>query len=89
MFLFHNLWELSWKLIITLIGWASLMIGLALFIIPKAIVAWLNFINVKLVQVIPYYYLLLLSFWTWLMGSCPFNCQVQSSSWWFGHPWVL
>lgn len=50
--LFHNIWIPSWPLIITLIGWASLFIGLALFIIPKATVAWLNFINIKLVQVI-------------------------------------
>lgn len=57
--LFHNIWEPSWPLIITLIGWSSLFIGLALFIIPKATVAWLNFINVKLVQV--FYTLLFLT----------------------------
>lgn len=57
--LFHNIWEPSWPLIITLIGWTSLFIGLALFIIPKATVAWLNFINVKLVQV--FYTLLFLT----------------------------
>ena len=50
--LFHNIWTPSWPLIITLIGWTSLFIGLALFIVPKATVAWLNFINIKLVQVI-------------------------------------
>ena len=50
--LFHNIWEPSWKLIITLIGWVSLGIGLALFILPKYTVAILKFINIKLVQVI-------------------------------------
>ncbi len=50
--LFHNVWNPSWTLIITLIGWMSLFIGLALFIIPKSTVIWLNYINVKLVQVI-------------------------------------
>jgi hypothetical protein len=50
--LFHNIWESNWKLIITLIGWISLFIGLALFILPKQTVAWLELINVKLVQVI-------------------------------------
>lgn len=54
--LFHNIWEPSWKLIITLIGWMSLFIGLSLFILPRPTVAWLEFINIKLVQVI---YLLL------------------------------
>ena len=50
--LFHNIWELNWKLIITLIGWVSLFIGLALFIFPKPTIALLKFINIKLVQVI-------------------------------------
>ncbi|MGC1203702.1 MAG: hypothetical protein WA839_02310 [Flavobacteriaceae bacterium] len=50
--LFHNIWEPNWKLIITLIGWISLFIGLALFVFPKHTVVTLKFINVKLVQVI-------------------------------------
>lgn len=50
--LFHNIWEPSYKLIITLIGWASLFMGLSLFIFPKQTVSWLKFINVKLVQLI-------------------------------------
>ena len=50
--LFHNIWEPSWKLIITLIGWVSLFIGLSLFIFPKRTINILEFINIKLVQVI-------------------------------------
>jgi hypothetical protein len=49
--LFHNIWELSYKLIITLIGWSSLYLGLALFVFPKQTVAWLVITNIKLVQV--------------------------------------
>jgi len=49
---FHNIWEPNYKLIITLIGWFAFIIGLALFILPKITVAWLEFINIKLVQVI-------------------------------------
>lgn len=52
----HNIWELNYKLIITGIGWVSMVIGLALFIFPKPTINWLIFINIKLVQVI---YLLL------------------------------
>ncbi len=48
--LFHNVWEPSWKLIITLIGWMSLFMGLLLFIFPKQTVAWLTYANIKLVQ---------------------------------------
>jgi uncharacterized membrane protein len=50
--LFHNIWEPSWKLIITLIGWISLLIGLSLFILPKQTISWLKFVNIKFVQVI-------------------------------------
>lgn len=56
--LFHNIWELSWKLIITIIAWSSLSIGLALFIFPTRTIAFLKYINIKWVQVI--YTLLLL-----------------------------
>ena len=50
--LFHNIWEPNYKLIITIIGWASLFLGLALFMLPKQTVKWLEIINIKLVQVI-------------------------------------
>ena len=48
----HNIWEPNYKLIITLIGWISLIIGLALFIFPKLTVMWLKVSNIKFVQVI-------------------------------------
>ena len=50
--LFHNIWEPSWKLIITLIGWISLFIGLALFIFPNRTIPSLELMNIKFVQVI-------------------------------------
>lgn len=50
--IFHNIWEPNYKIIITLIGWFSLFIGLALFIFPKPTVAWLKITNIKFVQVI-------------------------------------
>lgn len=50
--LVHNIWEPSYKLIITLIGWLSLFIGLSLFMFPKQTVNSLELINIKLVQVI-------------------------------------
>ncbi|WP_338359485.1 hypothetical protein [Yeosuana marina] len=50
--LFHNIWELNFKIIITLIGWMSLFIGLALFIFPKRTVPKLELINIKFVQII-------------------------------------
>lgn len=50
--LVHNIWEPNWKLIITLIGWFSLLEGVALFTFPKRTVKRLNFINIKFIQVI-------------------------------------
>jgi len=50
--LFHNIWEPSWRLIITLLGWMSLFIGLALFIFPNRTIPSLELINIKFVQTI-------------------------------------
>lgn len=50
--LFHNIWEDDWRLIITFIGWLALLIGLSLFIFPKRTVLWLDYLNIKFVQVI-------------------------------------
>jgi hypothetical protein len=56
--LFHNIWEADWRLIITLIGWISIFIGLALFIFPKQTISFLAYVNIKFVQLL--YMLLLL-----------------------------
>jgi len=50
--LFHNNWEPDWTIIITLIGWAALLGGLVLFALPNLVAKWLEFIHIKLVQVI-------------------------------------
>ena len=50
--LFHNVWESDYRLIITLIGWIALIMGLALFIFPKHTINWIDFINVKFVQLL-------------------------------------
>ena len=50
--LFHNIWEPNFKIIITLIGWISLFIGLALFIFPNRTIPRLELINIKFVQII-------------------------------------
>ena len=50
--LFHNIWEDDWRFIITFIGWISLFMGLALFIFPNRTISWLDYINIKFVQVL-------------------------------------
>lgn len=50
--LVHNIWEDDWRLIITFIGWISLFIGFSLFIFPKRTIVWLDYINIKFVQVL-------------------------------------
>lgn len=52
----HNIWESNWRILITLIGWIALFMGLSLFIFPKRTVKFIDFINVKFVQV---FYILL------------------------------
>ena len=50
--IFHNIWDSNWTIIITLIGWMALGMGLLLFIFPNQTAKWINYINVKLVQII-------------------------------------
>tara|TARA_R110000772_G_scaffold127894_1_gene235436 strand:- start:288 stop:674 length:387 start_codon:yes stop_codon:yes gene_type:complete len=50
--LFHNTWESDWTIIITLIGWGALLEGLLLLAFPNLIAKWLEYIHIKLVQVI-------------------------------------
>ena len=50
--LFHNFWEDNWTIIITLIGYFALFMGLSLFISPEKTVNWVNFINLKFIQVL-------------------------------------
>lgn len=64
--LFHNIWEADFRLIITLIGWISLFIGLSLFIFPKQAISFLNFVNIKFVQLL---YMLLLIVGLYLLNK--------------------
>ena len=64
--LVHNIWELSAILIITLIGWGSLIIGLSLFVLPKQTVDWLEAVNIKIVQLL---YLLLFLLGLFLLNT--------------------
>ena len=64
--LVHNIWTPSWQLIITLIGWAFLIGGLALFIFPKRVVPQLEEFNIKFVQVV---YILLFFVGLFLLNS--------------------
>ena len=50
--LIHNVWEDSWTLIVTLIGWIAFMLGLALFIFPVHTINWINYVNVKFFQLL-------------------------------------
>lgn len=50
--LFHNIWEADWRIIITALGWLSLLFGLSLFGFPSVVGPWLGYVNVKLIQVL-------------------------------------
>ena len=65
--LFHNIWELSWKFIITILGWTSLFIGLGLFVFPEPTTRKLAVLNLKFVQTI-YVLLFLLGIFLLNMG---------------------
>ncbi|MCY2688010.1 hypothetical protein [Salinimicrobium sp. TH3] len=65
--LFHNIWQPDWRFIITLLGWASLLVGLGLFVFPASTTQKLQVVNVKLVQTI-YFLLFLLGIFLLNMG---------------------
>lgn len=65
--LFHNIWERSWKFIITALGWTSLFIGLGLFVFPESTTRKLAVLNFKFVQTI-YVLLFLLGIFLLNMG---------------------
>ena len=65
--LFHNIWELSWKFIITALGWTSLFIGLGLIVFPESTTHKLAVLNFKFVQTI-YVLLFLLGIFLLNMG---------------------
>ncbi|MGB5553664.1 MAG: hypothetical protein WBM83_03320 [Flavobacteriaceae bacterium] len=65
--LFHNNWTNDWRIILTLIGWISLLIGITLFSFPQRFAASLQINNIKLVQVI-YVLLFLLGIFLLNMG---------------------
>ncbi len=48
----HNIWRADFSILITLFGWISLGIGILLFVFPGLAGRWLEYINVKLVQVV-------------------------------------
>ena len=50
--LFHNIWEDSWTIVITFIGYISLLIGLSLFVFPDRTINWINIINIKFLQLL-------------------------------------
>jgi len=62
----HNIWEADWRLLITLIGWTSLIIGLSLFIFPARTSKVLENFNVKFVQLM---YMLLLIIGVFLLNK--------------------
>jgi len=37
---FYNVWKLQWPLIITILGWMSLIKGVVLIVFPKAMTKW-------------------------------------------------
>lgn len=50
--LLHNVWELNWKLIITIFGWSALIKGIHLFAFPKNTLKLIDAINHKWLPVL-------------------------------------
>lgn len=64
---FYNEWDLSWTIIITLLGWVCIGMGILLFIIPRKFSDFLLTVNVKMAQIL-YVLLFLLGVYLLNMG---------------------
>ena len=69
---FHNVWEMDWHLIITVIGWIALIKGVLILVQPKMMIALTKAITkkegtLKIQAVLVIIFGLLLSF----LGFCP------------------
>lgn len=62
---FYNEWNSSWATILSLLGWASLAVGLLLFIIPKQTAGFLLNMNIKLIQ---FFYVLIFLLGVYLLN---------------------
>jgi len=62
----HNVWDHNWKLIITLLGWASLIKGIIRFSFPKTSLKAINSLNIKL---IPYFLFILFVLGVFLLNE--------------------
>jgi uncharacterized membrane protein len=67
--LFHNIWVLDWRLVITLFGWVALIKGAWLVLLPETLnkTTALYVANFKLV-LIPWFIMLLVGFFLTLKG---------------------
>ncbi len=65
--LFHNYWDTSWIIIITLLGWICFGLGIVLFVIPEKTAEILITVNIKMAQVL-YILLFLLGIYLLNMG---------------------
>ena len=50
--LFHNIWEVDWRIIITLLGWIALAKGIMMFIAPQQAAKSIAYIRIRFVQAI-------------------------------------
>ena len=64
--LVHNIWEFSWELIITLLGWISLTKGIIRFSFPRTALKALNTFNIKW---IPYFLVVLFVLGVFLLNK--------------------
>lgn len=50
--LFHNIWDSVATIIVSTIGWIALFQGLFLFTFPVQAAKWIDYVNLKLIQVV-------------------------------------
>ena len=70
--IFHNVWEMDWHVIITIIGWIALLKGILILVRPKVIIAIAKvFVNNEKALKIEAVIIILIGLLFSFLGFCP------------------
>jgi len=69
---YHNVWDKNWHVIITFIGWAALIKGLLILILPKSMLSLTKaFLKIKSIMIVEAVFVIAIGVFFIYLGYCP------------------
>jgi hypothetical protein len=69
---YHNIWVKDWHVIITVIGWAALIKGLFILILPKSMILLTKaFLKLKSIMIVETVFIIIVGLLFMYLGYCP------------------